>query len=362
MIQDEKIDRIVQLDIEVDGLSEEELEEYGVDIVSLVEEPAIGVDFMAFSAVEEFISPQSGENEDEFINRCMGDAKMTAEYPDEDQRLAVCYNYYEGDVEIELETYNDYPKAASANACRALKWAEENGWGSCGTPVGKKRANQLCNRENISRDTIARMSAFRRQQKNKNTPYDEGCGKLVWDAWGGDEGIEWAARKLEQIDREEAKKAFNHQFAIDEDRRVVTGPLMIPNKFILRRDENGEPYYIFFKKETIRKMAEKFLKLGKQNNTDVQHDNQVTNKNTLLESWISEDKMYDKAYKMGFALPMGTWFVSYKINDDDTWNRVKNKELRGFSLAGPFIEKLSSEGLYNQTLSKIIDILKQVDE
>ena len=100
------------------------------------------------------------------------------------------------------ESYTDYPEAAVNNAKRALKWAEENGWGSCGTPVGKARANQLANREPISRDTIARMSAFKRHQQSKDVPYDQGCGGLMWDAWGGTEGIEWASRKLEQIDKE----------------------------------------------------------------------------------------------------------------------------------------------------------------
>ncbi len=102
--------------------------------------------------------------------------------------------------EVKLVSYNDYPQAATDNAKRALKWVEENGWGDCGTPVGKIRANQLANRENISRDTIARMASFERQRQNKNTPYGEGCGKLMWDAWGGDEGIEWAQNKLKEID------------------------------------------------------------------------------------------------------------------------------------------------------------------
>lgn len=98
------------------------------------------------------------------------------------------------------DSYNDYPEAAVNNAKRALKWAEENGWGSCGTPVGKARANQLAKKENITRDTIARMASFKRHQQSKDTPYGEGCGGLMWDAWGGTEGIEWAIRKLEQID------------------------------------------------------------------------------------------------------------------------------------------------------------------
>ena len=100
---------------------------------------------------------------------------------------------------LKEETYNDYPEAATNNAKRALKWKEENG-SDCGTPVGWTRANQLANREKISRDTIARMASFKRHQQNKDVPYTEGCGGLMWDAWGGDAGIEWAIRKLKEID------------------------------------------------------------------------------------------------------------------------------------------------------------------
>jgi len=102
----------------------------------------------------------------------------------------------------ELKSYSDYPESARNNAKRALKWAEENGWGSCGTDVGKQRANQLANGEAITRETIARMASFKRHQQHKDVPYSEGCGGLMWDAWGGTAGVEWAIRKLEQIDNE----------------------------------------------------------------------------------------------------------------------------------------------------------------
>ena len=101
--------------------------------------------------------------------------------------------------EINLKTYTDYPEAARNNVKRALKWAEKNGWGSCGTAVGKQRANQLASGEALSRDTIARMASFARHQQNKDVPYTEGCGGLMWDAWGGTAGIEWAQRKLDEI-------------------------------------------------------------------------------------------------------------------------------------------------------------------
>lgn len=102
----------------------------------------------------------------------------------------------------ELKSYSDYPEAARNNAKRALKWADENGWGSCGTDVGKQRANQLAKGEPISRDTIARMSAFARHLQYDNKELGDGCGKLMILAWGGKEGIEWAKIKLEQIDSE----------------------------------------------------------------------------------------------------------------------------------------------------------------
>jgi hypothetical protein len=100
------------------------------------------------------------------------------------------------------KTYTDYPEAAVNNAKRALKWVEANGWGECGTPVGKARANQLANREPLSRDTIARMASFKRHQQHADVPYTEGCGGLMWDAWGGTAGVEWAIRKLKEIDNE----------------------------------------------------------------------------------------------------------------------------------------------------------------
>lgn len=99
----------------------------------------------------------------------------------------------------EFESYTDYPEAAKKNAQIALDWAEKNGWGSCGTAVGKARANQLAKGEPISEETIARMAAFERHRQNSDKELGDGCGRLVWQSWGGDEGIEWAQRKLEQI-------------------------------------------------------------------------------------------------------------------------------------------------------------------
>ena len=108
-----------------------------------------------------------------------------------------------GFKQVKLESYTDYPESASNNAKRALEWVEKHGWGDCGEATGKRRANQLANKEPISRDTIARMASFRRHQQHKDVPYSEGCGGLMWDCWGGESGIAWAERKLKEIDLSE---------------------------------------------------------------------------------------------------------------------------------------------------------------
>jgi len=159
----------------------------------------------------------------------IGDGPCMYTSRDSAERAYAAYLAQDGEKSLELkeETYNDYPEAATNNAKRALKWKEENG-SDCGTPVGWTRANQLANREKISRDTIARMASFKRHQQHKDVPYSEGCGGLMWDAWGGDAGINWAIRKLEQIDNRKSMiynyKSFNLEVKdVDTKQGVVTG-------------------------------------------------------------------------------------------------------------------------------------------
>lgn len=129
---------------------------------------------------------------------------------------------------LKEETYNDYPEAASNNAKRALKYKEENG-SSCGTPVGWTRARQLASREPLSRDTIARMASFKRHQQNKDVPYHEGCGGIMWDAWGGDAGINWAISKLQAIDNKDESMIYGYKRLqqdvkdVDVKQGIVTG-------------------------------------------------------------------------------------------------------------------------------------------
>jgi len=114
-------------------------------------------------------------------------------------------------------SYTDYPKSASNNAKRALKYKEESGNPrGCGTPVGWRRATQLANREPISEDVVKRMASFNRHRQHKDVPYDEGCGGLMWDAWGGTSGVDWAIRKSKQIDEEKMFKAEADELSVGD--------------------------------------------------------------------------------------------------------------------------------------------------
>ena len=99
-------------------------------------------------------------------------------------------------------TFSDYPDGVKSNAKKALDWANKNGWGSCGTPVGKQRANQLAKGEAISLETLKRMYSFlSRHAKDleSSTSYSDGCGKLMYDAWGGKAALGWAHNKLKGL-------------------------------------------------------------------------------------------------------------------------------------------------------------------
>ena len=108
-------------------------------------------------------------------------------------------------------SYSDYPKAASKNAQKAIDWKEKYGRDvvTAGTEVGWQRAHQLAKGEALSRDVVSRMSRFNRHRKNskispehKDEPWKDN-GYVAWLIWGGDEGVDWAMKKMDQIEKEE---------------------------------------------------------------------------------------------------------------------------------------------------------------
>lgn len=263
------------------------------------------------------------------------------------------------------DSISDYPEGVKEAAARAVKYAEENGWGSCGTNVGKVRASQLSKGENISLDTVKRMYSYLSRHEvdlESSKSYEEGCGKLMYDAWGGKAGLTWSERKLRQIANEKMSSTEKMLF-FDEDKRVIVGAAMVPNKMIIRYDALGNPYHVFFSKKTIKKMADKFLRQRRTDETSIEHNGIKlgADKVYITESWVSEDPIKDKSAAYGFNLPSGTWYVSMKIEDPKVWKLVKDKMLTGFSVEGLFAEK-SVFSKDAEIINTIKDILKSIKD
>lgn len=128
---------------------------------------------------------------------------------------------------------------------------------------------------------------------------------------------------------------------VDNEKRILMGAAMIPEKPIYR-SEGGEEYYVFFTKETIRRASELYLMNGKQGNATLEHEEKIEGL-SLVESWIIEDSEKDKSRAYGLEYPVGTWMVSMKVNNEDIWETyVKEGRVNGFSIEGWFMQRESS--------------------
>lgn len=141
---------------------------------------------------------------------------------------------------------------------------------------------------------------------------------------------------------------------VNEDQRILMGAVMIPEKRIPRKAKDGSTYAIYFTAETIKQAAELYFKNNYQNETTNQHKSKVDNVVTF-ESWIVEDSKIDKSALYGKNYPVGTWVLSRKVNDDETWKEAKEGRIRGFS-----IEALFNPVRTNTNLEKIKQILSKI--
>ena len=129
---------------------------------------------------------------------------------------------------------------------------------------------------------------------------------------------------------------------VDTEKRILMGPVLIPEKPIFRRNGEDE-YYIYFSKNTVNKASQLFFKNGNQNNWTLEHDKQIQGL-TVVESWIVEDTQKDKSAIYNLSVTVGTWMASVKVEDDNIWNDfVKTGKVKGFSLEGYFADKLETK-------------------
>jgi hypothetical protein len=132
------------------------------------------------------------------------------------------------------------------------------------------------------------------------------------------------------------------------DKKELVGLVLVPDREILRIDENGEEYYITFPNDVVAKAAELYLKRQYNNSATIEHQESVDGI-SVTESWIVENPEIDKTKLYGIDAPQGSWAIKMKVYNDDIWeNFVKTSELRGFSLEGLFGYELVSMTNVNQ--------------
>jgi hypothetical protein len=264
----------------------------------------------------------------------------------------------------EYASFNDYPELIRKNAQAALDWIEKTGNPKgCMTQVGKVRAQQLAQGKPISIETIKRMKAYITRHKvdlESSKSYEDGCGKLAMDAWGGVEALPWVERTIEQYESMSSETEMTFS-VFNSEQRLVVGPAMIPDKMIIRRNEiTGEIYYVYFTTETIKKLQQKFMQEKLLDKTNIEHGRKFLNNVDVVESWIVEDQEKDKQQVFGMNYPKGTWMITMKVNDDSTWEKVKDGKLKGFSVQGYFLEKAKFNAHTHQVLEDIKNILKEI--
>ena len=141
---------------------------------------------------------------------------------------------------------------------------------------------------------------------------------------------------------------------LDSEKRLLLGPALIPNKPIYRKNASKE-YYIYFSRNTVRKASELFLKRSNQGKSTLEHELPLKGL-TVVESWIVEGEQ-DKTRMYDMDVPIGTWMVSMKVDNDDVWNNyVKTGKVKGFSIEGYFADKLERPNEPNELKSYLDEI------
>lgn len=282
----------------------------------------------------------------------------------------------------QFETYNDYPKAAVDAAKQGIKRNKEIG-NKCATLVGKQRAQQLANGENLSIKTIKRMRSFLIRQKDnydlavKRKDYDA-CGYISYLLWGGPAALPWAEKKLRQAGIELTEEMMDTEITdiigeefimhtlLDEgllqhntldidnttqkhnkftqelqDKQMIMAPIMRADYLIPRYDGEKE-YMVYFSADTIKQIAYKAMKQQKVHNVNLEHEqDNVVDDVFMVETWLVEDPETDKSTLYGYEPNKGDWYGIYKIENKDIWdNYIKGGKVNGVSIEGYFTEKL----------------------
>lgn len=147
---------------------------------------------------------------------------------------------------------------------------------------------------------------------------------------------------------------------VDGDKRILIGPALVPDKPIFRKNGEDE-FYVYFSKSTVRKAAELYLKHGNQSNHTLEHEHKI-NGLTVVESWMVEDKDKDKSAIYDLDVPVGTWMVAVKVENEAIWQEwVKEGRVKGFSIEG-FFADATERNKEEEMLAELARVIVKTDK
>jgi hypothetical protein len=329
-------------------ISENLNDEAQVDYIALVDAPAIKKDFLAFN--DQFIEPSKGEHESDFLQRCI--KYVIDEGKETEQAVAICNSLWEqhfAGVKISID-YDD----------------------TLSTERGKELAKRLINEGDIvyiisARNDIEGMLGVAESLGiPKSRVYATGSNSAKIQKVK-DLGITKHYDNNEDVVKEldGIGKKFAQQFAfsiLSEEKRIVSGPLMLADELIYRNNEKMGEHYVKFSADTIKMIAIKFAKKKYQNNVNLMHDpSQKVKGVTMFESWLVDTERGIMPMKGFEGCSNGSWFGSFYVENEKVWQSIKKGDYKGFSVEGLFdyVEPISAE---ENALKKIEELLNSIIE
>jgi len=188
--------------------------------------------------------------------------------------------------------------------------------------------------------------------------------KLIYLTVDQDEQDETRVEKVSFVDSPAIQRgwmAFNNQqrFKVQsEDRRIVSGALMVAGLPIYRRDDSGE-YYVSFTASAIQSIVYKFMKENRTKEVNEMHETDVDGV-FLFESFIIDQSRGIKTPEGFDELPDGSWFGSFKVENDEVWKKVKDGTYTGFSVEGLFTEDME-KNIDERVLAEVIRVLTETN-
>jgi hypothetical protein len=189
--------------------------------------------------------------------------------------------------------------------------------------------------------------------------------ELFIDENGENDGIEALSLVKFPATEETWIALNNHRIefkSIDDEKRIIIGLALVPDKLIYRRNGDYE-YNIKFSKETVKKAGQLYLKKLNNNNATLEHQTEVEGV-SVVESWIVENTSIDKTAIYNLNAAEGSWAVIMSIENDKVWEEIKNGTYLGISVEGYFSDeqKLSAQTKELELIEKIKSIITKYNK